>query len=241
MGVRILVQRRGRGSPTFRSPGWRKIAPARYPGELAALVAKGKTIKGVVAEIVGESARFAPLVRIKAENMEFYLPSVEGLIQGQEIVIGRRAPLKIGNILPLGAIAEGLLISNIERTPGDGGKFARSAGSYATVLAQTDAGTIVHLPSGKSVTLDKRCLATIGVIAGGGKNEKPKLKAGVAYKIARAFGRKYPKVRGKAMYAAAHPHGGGAHPTGGRPVKKTAPPGQKVGFIGSRRTGRRKR
>lgn len=243
MGKRLLVQRRGRGSSIFRSPKWKKIAPARYPSWLAVEVSKGRIFSGKLAEIVPEAARFAPLARIAiSSGIEFYAPCAEGLIQDQEIQIGKDVPLDVGNIKPLGSIPEGTIICNVERTPGDGGKFARAAGAYATVLSQTERGTtIISLPSGKSIELNSKCLATIGVVAGGGKDEKPKLKAGVNYRISKAFRRKYPKVRGKAMYAAAHPHGGGAHPTGGRPVKKTAPPGQKVGFFGSKRTGRKKR
>lgn len=240
MGKRLLVQRRGRGVSQWRAPDWRKVAPARYPQDLVNLVSNGKTITATVKDLIPESGRNTPLAKIVYDNEVFYIPSVEGLSKGQTIMIGAEASTSVGNIVPLGSIKEGTIISNVERRPGDGGAIARSAGAYAVLLSQTEKGAIIQFPSGKTMELNKNCLATIGVIAGGGKTEKPKLKAGVNYKIMKANKRKWPRVRGKAMYAASHPHGGGAHPTGGRPVKRTAPPGQKVGFYGSKRTGRRK-
>ncbi len=241
MGKRLLLQRRGRGVSQWRAPDWKKIAPARYPQDLINLINNGKTITATVKNLIPESGRNVPLAEIVYNNEIFYIPSVEGLSKGQTIMIGTEASTSVGNIVPLGSIKEGTIISNVERRPGDGGAIARSAGAYAVLLSQTEKGAIIQFPSGKTMELNKNCLATIGVIAGGGKTEKPKLKAGVNYKIMRANKRKWPRVRGKAMYAASHPHGGGSHPTGGRPVKRTAPPGQKVGFYGSKRTGRRKR
>jgi len=109
------------------------------------------------------------------------------------------------------------------------------------LLSQTEKGSIIQFPSGKTIELNKNCLATIGVIAGGGKTEKPKLKAGINYKIMKANKKKWPRVRGKAMYAASHPHGGGSHPTGRTPVKKTAPQVKKLVFMVRKELGRRKR
>ncbi|MEM0057199.1 MAG: 50S ribosomal protein L2, partial [Candidatus Geothermarchaeota archaeon] len=47
---------------------------------------------------------------------------------------------------------------------------------------------------------------------------------------------------GTAMNTVDHPHGGGSHQHVGKPktVSKHAPPGQKVGSFGARRTGRKK-
>jgi LSU ribosomal protein L2P len=80
--------------------------------------------------------------------------------------------------------------------------------------------------------------ASVGIVAGGGRIEKPMLKAGAKHHRSKAKAWKWPLVRGKAMSPYAHPHGGGSHPKGGTPVPRTAPPGQKVGFIASRCTGR---
>jgi large subunit ribosomal protein L8e len=84
------------------------------------------------------------------------------------------------------------------------------------------------------------CRATVGQVAGGGRTEKPMLKAGRAYWAAKAKRNSWPKVRGVAMNPVEHPHGGGNHQHIGHAstVSRWAPPGQKVGLIAARRTGR---
>jgi len=74
-----------------------------------------------VKNLIPESGRSVPLAEIAYENNVFYIPSVEGLSKGQTIVIGWEAPTSVGNIVPLGSIKEGTIISNVERRPGDGG------------------------------------------------------------------------------------------------------------------------
>jgi ribosomal protein L2 len=145
-------------------------------------------------------------------------------------------------VLPLGEIPEGTAICNVEKRPNDGGKFVRSSGTFATVFGHTPSGTVIKLPSGKKVVLDNRCRATIGVVAGSGRVEKPFLKAGKKYHLMVSKGRVWPRTRGVAMIAADHPFGGGRHRGVRRvsAVKRIAPPGQKVGLIAPKRTGRRR-
>uniref|UniRef100_A0A7J3ZLD1 Large ribosomal subunit protein uL2 n=1 Tax=Fervidicoccus fontis TaxID=683846 RepID=A0A7J3ZLD1_9CREN len=238
MGKRILVQRKGRGSPTFRNRGHLRIAPARYPQ------ATNKTLKGIVEEILHEPGRWTPLAKIRLEDgTAFYTPAAEGLYVGQVIKIGPDAEPTNGNILPLSKIPEGMQIFNIEIRPGDGGKLARQAGSYATIASRSGDKVVVVLPSGKTKEINSSARATIGVPAGGGKIEKPLMKAGAAYHKWKPKARKWPIVRGVAMNAASHPWGGGSHQSEGKPTTaaRTAPPGRKVGHIAARRTGRRKR
>lgn len=80
----------------------------------------------------------------------------------------------------------------------------------------------------------------VGVIAGGGRIEKPMLKAGRAFHKFRAKRNCWPKVRGVTMNPVEHPHGGGNHQHVGHAttVKRDSPPGKKVGLIAARRTGR---
>ena len=235
MGKRLLVQRRGRGGSQFRSPSWKRDGPVRYPPPTAA------SGRGYVVEILHEPGLNAPVARIRLDNgVEFFNYAAEGLYVGQIIEVGESAPPKTGNVVVLGKVPEGTMVFNVEKRPGDGGKFARAGGTYAVVIGQKpeENKTIIRLPSGKIVEVDSRARATVGIVAGGGRIEKPMLKAGKKYHRSRAKAWKYPVVRGKAMSPYAHPHGGGAHPTGSTPVPKTAPPGQKVGFFGSRCTGR---
>jgi len=236
MGKRILVQRRGRGGSQFRSPSWLRYGAVRY------LPPSDGLINGVVREILHIPGLDAPVARIILEDGEEFLNfAVEGMYVGQVVSIGADAKVAPGNVLPLFKIPEGTMICNVESRAGDGGKFARAGGTYAVVLGHriSDNKSIIQLPSGKVIEVDSRGRATVGIVAGGGRVEKPFVKAGNKYYRAKAKSWKYPLVRGKAMNPYAHPHGGGSHPTGRTPVPRNAPPGRKVGFIAPRCTGRR--
>ena len=80
----------------------------------------------------------------------------------------------------------------------------------------------------------------IGIIAGGGRIDKPILKAGRAYHKYKVKRNSWPKVRGVAMNPVEHPHGGGNHQHIGKAstVMRGTPAGRKVGLIAARRTGR---
>jgi len=238
MGKRILVQRAGRGSPTFRSRSWIHVAPARYP-----TLPSEVTLKGRIVEIVHDPGRWTPLAKIVLENgVCFYNPAPEGAYVGQVVYVGPEAPIENGNVLPVGKIPEGTQIYNIEKLPGDGGKFARQAGSYALIVGRTGNKTIIQLPSGKTTEIPNHARATIGVPAGAGRTEKPLLKAGTSYHKWKVKARKWPRVRGVAMNACSHKFGGGSHQSVSFPstVSRHASPGQKVGHIAARRCGRKK-
>jgi len=241
MGKRIRVQRRGRGSSTFRASSHKRVAPAHYP-PTSKKERKG-VIEGQISEILHESGRGSPLASVKLETGEiFYTVVPEGVYEGQSTQIGSKASIDIGNILPLGSIPEGTMICNIELSLGDGGKIARSSGAYATVVGHTPDGTMVKLPSGRTRYVHDLCRATIGVISGAGRVEKPFLKAGAKFHLKRAKGHKYPRTRGIAMVAAAHPYGSSKR--GARKVttvSRRAPPGRKVGLIAARSTGRKRK
>jgi len=55
------------------------------------------------------------------------------------------------------------------------------------------------------------CRATVGIIGGGGRTDKPILKAGNQYHKFKRFKKIWPRVRGVAMNPVEHPHGGGNH------------------------------
>ncbi|MFX1562695.1 MAG: 50S ribosomal protein L2 [Promethearchaeota archaeon] len=242
MGKRILVQRRGRGSPTFRALTHRRRGAVKYPP--LTLMPKRGYLKAKVMKLMHDPGRGSPIAQIHLENGESYLCLVpEGTAVDQEIRIGSRAGVRAGHILPLGKIPAGTPIFNIEAQPGDGGKFVRSSGTYATIVTHTRGKTTIRLPSGKTRTFSSTSRATIGVVSGGGRPEKPFLKAGHKHKYKRAKGHTYPKVRGVAMNPVDHPHGGGSkqRPGGPSSVKRTTPPGRKVGLIAPKRAGRKKR
>jgi len=240
MGKRIRVQRRGRGSSTFRSSSHKRISPSKYFTLQKTGVKYPLTAS--VKELIHEPGRGSPLAKITLENgAVFYIVAPEGISVDQEIKLGPSAQAAIGNILPVSEISPGTLICNLEHHPGDGGKFAKASGTYATIVSHTSKGTFVKLPSKKMTYLNDSCLATIGVVSGAGRATKPFLTAGKKSHWMSAKGHMYPTTKGVAMNAADHPHGGGAHKSHSmRPttVPRTAPPGQKVGLIAARQTGR---
>ena len=238
MGKRILVQRRGKGGIQFRAPSKGKLADARYP-----LLPPDKTVSAVVTDILHERGRSAPLAQLCLENGVYtYIPAVSGMKVGSKIEIGPDAEPRPGNVLPLSKIPEGTVISNIEKSYGDGGKLIRAAGSSAILYSHTSDGSFIKMPSGAKLMLSSSSRATIGVIAGGGRLEKPFLKAGTKYHLMKAKGKPYPRVRGVAMASVYHPFGGGRHQHPGKSTSthRHAPPGRKVGHIAPRKTGRKK-
>ena len=253
MGRRIRGQKRGRGSPTYRAPSH------RYKAELSHKRAErdDETVAGEVVDIEHDPARSAPIAAVEFEDSEasddasgsrtepgdgdqrlVLVP--EGVATGDRIEVGVSAEIKPGNTLPLAEIPEGVPVCNVESQPGDGGKFARASGVSAQLLTHDRAVAVVTLPSGEVKRLNPSCRATVGVVAGGGRTEKPYVKAGNKHHKMRARGTKWPRVRGVAMNAVDHPFGGGGrqHPGQPKSVSKDAPPGRKVGDIASKRTGR---
>ena len=241
MGKRIKVQRRGRGSPTFRATKKRKRGTVKHPNPTTY---ENQPLEGEVIGFEHERGRSAPLARIRYSNgKKLYMIAPEGVAIGETIKVGT-PEIKIGNTLPLKDIPEGTSIFNIESQPGDGGKFVRAGGTYATVVTRDPNKVIVKLPSGKTKQYNPACRASIGIVAGGGRTEKPFVKAGNKFHHCRAKNQKYPVNRGVAMIAASHPHGGGQKQHIGKKsscVSRNAPPGRKVGLIAARRTGRKKR
>ena len=197
-----------------------------------------------IIEFTHERGRGAPLMLVRYEDgTECFLPPSEGVHVGQKCLQGNTAPLEIGNILPIHKIPEGIWVCNVEMRPGDGGALCRSSGTHGLIRGHSSTDATLQLPSRRTRTVHRDARAMIGVIAGGGRPDRPFLKAGLKRAFMRAKGHKaFPKVRGVAMNAVSHPHGGGAHQGPGQPttVSRHAPPGRKVGLIAARRTGPRK-
>jgi large subunit ribosomal protein L2 len=240
LGKQIRVQRRGKGGSVFTARTFRRLAPVRFP----MIGVSELSLKGVVRELMHDPGRGTPLALIEfANGGACCIAAPEGLSLNQSVSIGADASPNVGNILPLGRVPEGTLVSSVELRPGDGGRLARASGTYCMVVAHTPQGTELRLPSGKSVYMNDRCRAIIGVVAGAGRTERPFLKAGSMKKLMRSRGRVWPRTSGQKMIAASHPHGGGRHKHSGKPttVGRNTPPGRKVGMIAARQTGRAKR
>jgi large subunit ribosomal protein L8e len=168
--------------------------------------------------------------------------AVEGMYVGQYIYCGSKARLATGNILPINKIPEGTTVCNVEKYTGDGGQFAKTSGTFVTVIGQTEDGrkTRIKLPSGHRKTIDGNSRAMLGIVAGGGRNEKPILKAGTKYWMFKPKRKMFPKVRGVCMNPVDHPHGGGNHQHVGKPttISRTAPAGKKVNLFPTKHLGR---
>ncbi len=238
MGKSLIQQKRGKGSSTYKAPSF------RYKGRASYGVYSKEKINGKIIDIVNCPGHSAPLIEVKYENgEEVLLQAPEGIKVGDSLVNGEKTQIRTGNVLSLKNIPDGIAIYNIEGSPGDGGKFVRSSGAFAKVLSKMRGKVVLLLPSKKEREFNEGCRATIGVIAGSGRTEKPFLKAGFKYHAMRARNKKYPKTSGVAMNAVSHPFGGSSTSSKGKAatVSRDAPPGRKVGKIAARRTGRKKR
>ncbi len=239
MGKRIKSQKAGKGSPTFKATHRARVDPKyrNYSEE-----EKKGMLKGSITGILNDLGNTATLMEASFDGKTETIIAAEGVFVGQEIKQGANADMAIGNVAPLGKLPEGCPVFNIERTPGDGGAFAKGSGLYGLIVTKDRKNVYVKLPSGSTIPLNHECRATIGCAAGGGRTEKPMVKAGANYFKMKALSRPYPSVRGVAMNPPDHPFGGSQHHPGkSKSTARTAPPGRKVGAISSKRTGRKKK
>jgi large subunit ribosomal protein L2 len=223
MGKRLRTQRRGRGGSHYRSPSHRHVDDVRLPHM--------ETGVGTIRDLIQAPGRTSPLAVIDLKGKTDYQIAVEGTKVGQQIAIGTDK-IVAGNITALSKIPEGTLVHNVEGTPGDGGRYAKTAGASATVISRGET-VMVLMPSGQMKEFNPNCRAVIGVVAGGGRTDKPLAKAGKNYLTLRSRSVANKVVSGVAMNAVDHPHGGGSHPHVGGPncQKRTASTGQKAGFL----------
>ncbi|MBI4149392.1 50S ribosomal protein L2 [Candidatus Woesearchaeota archaeon] len=236
MGKNLIQQARGRGGPRYRAPSFRYAGIAAHPAP------REETVTGTITEFVHSQGHSSPLARIAYAHGEEGLGiASEGLKVGDTVMVGSAATQNNGNTLPLADIPETTLIFNIESIPGDGGKFVRASGTFAKIVAKSQGTVSVMLPSKKVREFLPACRATIGVVAGGGRTEKPLMKAGTAFHEMHKKNKLYPRVSGVSMNAVDHPFGGKKSSHKGRPTQspRDAPPGRKVGMIAPRRTGRK--
>lgn len=233
MGKTIIQQARGHGSLTYRTRKKAFRISISYPST---------TGIGKVEKLINVPCYTVPVAKIRVNNQVFYNLCHENMFEGQEIMIGENAKIAPGNIVPLGKIPIGTEIFNLEITPGTGPKLVRTSGSIARVIKRDLKGVYVQLPSKKEKCFDPRARATIGVLAASGRNEKPILKVGKKLFMKKAKGGKvYPRTSAVKMNAVDHPFGSGrGKRIKSKIAKRNAPPGQKVGLIRPRRTGRRR-
>jgi large subunit ribosomal protein L2 len=171
---------------------------------------------------------FIALVRY-SDGERRYILAPEGLAAGDTVMAGEKAEVKPGNALPLSAIPTGVMLHNLELTPGRGGQLGRSAGTAVQLMAKEGEYAFIKLPSGETRKVPLACYASVGQV---GNIDWENVVLGSA-------GRKRwmgirPHVRGAAMNPVDHPHGGGEGKAGaGRPP--VSPWGQKAKGLKTRR------
>ena len=229
MGKRIIAQARGHGSGTYRVRRKAFRIRPRYPMDLSG--------EGIVIRMLNSPGHTAPLAKVKYEKGIFYMPAFKGMVEGQKINFGV-GETKLGNIMKLRDIPVKTSVYNIELRPGDGGIFIRTGGSSGIIDRASETGIFVIMPSKKEKEFHPNCRATIGVIAGGGRLNKPILKAGKRYHMKKAKGKLWPRTSAVKVNVVDHPFGSGrGKRIKSKVPKRNAPPGKRVGLIRARRTG----
>ncbi|MEM0149740.1 MAG: hypothetical protein QXW10_02490 [Candidatus Micrarchaeaceae archaeon] len=233
MGKKLRQQRRGKGSNVYRKlPGTFNISVS-YPN------------KEAVGEVIGlenSTGHTAPLMKLQYDDFSYsYMIAPEGIKVGDKIYINSKN-FSLGSVMALADIPEGMPIFNIESVPGDGGKYARSAGSSAVLSSHLGNKATIVMPSKAEILLSASSRAQLGVAAGGGIAEQQMLKAGKNFYRMHAVNRTWPTLRGVKMNPVDHPFGGKQHHKGKSSMtSRNAPPGRKVGHIAARRVGRKKK
>ena len=149
-----------------------------------------------------------------------YIIAQKGMKVGQKIVSGQSVSPDTGNAMPLSSIPLGTVISCIEMRPGKGATLARSAGSYAQLMAREGKFTTIKLRSGETRLVLSNCFATIGVVSNSDHQLTVSGKAGRT----RWLGRR-PRTRPVAMNPVDHPMGGGeGRASGGHPRSRKGIP-----------------
>ena len=143
-----------------------------------------------------DPGRGAPLAKVLFRSPYQYKTHTEtfianeGMYTGQFIYAGKKAALTIGNVLPVGSVPEGTVMTNLETKSGDRGTLGRTSGNYVTVVGHNpDEGkSRVKLPSGAKKVVPSGARAMIGIVAGGGRTDKPMLSMTIPsleYEVAR--------------------------------------------------------
>ncbi|PKP35141.1 MAG: 50S ribosomal protein L2 [Bacteroidetes bacterium HGW-Bacteroidetes-15] len=209
--------RNNSGKMTVRNVGgghkrrYRLIDFARERDGVAAVV---KTIE----YDPNRTARIALVVYADGEKR--YIIAPNGLQVGQTIMSGKGVAPELGNTLYLSEIPLGTVVHNIELKPGQGGIMARSAGSYAQLLAREGKYAVLKLPSGEIRMVLTSCKATVGTVSNSDHALERSGKAGRS----RWLGRR-PRVRGVVMNPVDHPMGGGeGRASGGHPRSRKGIP-----------------
>ncbi len=234
MGRPLRQQKRGKGSLTYRTPSH------RYPGKISYTIKHGEKAEGKIVDIFNAPGRTAPMIKVRINDKIHLMLAPSGVSTDSSVSFtDNEKQAKTGNVLPLGKINEGIDVFNIEKYPGDGGRFCRTAGSSAIIVRRGEKTCDLLLSSKKIKTLSAICRATVGKVAGGGIGTQPLAKAGKNFHKMKSRGKVYPHVKGVCMNAVDHPFGG-SNMGRKKTISGNAPPGQKVGNIRAHSMGKKR-
>jgi large subunit ribosomal protein L2 len=163
-------------------------------------------VEGTVATVEYDPYRNCRICLVKyVDGDRRYVLQPKGLKVGDKIMSAESGlDIQTGNAMKLKSIPVGTLVHNIELNPGQGGKFARSAGGYAQIMGRDGKYVSLRMPSGEMRYILGECLATIGTV---GNEDFSNIVIGKAGR-SRHLGIR-PQTRGSAMNPIDHPHGGG--------------------------------
>ena len=141
---------------------------------------------------------------VYADGEKRYVVVPKSVKVGDKFMVSEKAPLTVGNRLPLKVIPVGTFVYCVEIKPGNGGKLARSAGTFGQVVANDNGYTNIKMPSTEVRKVSENAWASIGEVSNSEFILQNIGKAGRS----RWLGIR-PTVRGTAMNPVDHPHGGG--------------------------------
>ncbi len=179
-------------------------------------------VEGEIVSIEYDPNRSSFIALVKySDGEKRYIVAQSGLQVGQKVLSGvDNISPNLGNSMPLSMIPLGTIISCLELFPGKGANIARSAGSFAQLMAREDKYATVKLPSGETRMVLTKCFATIGAVSNSDHQLVVSGKAGRS----RWLGRR-PRTRPVAMNPVDHPMGGGeGRASGGHPRNKNGVP-----------------
>lgn len=200
-GMRRVAGRNNQGKLTVRHRGGgakRRYRQIDFRRQRDGIPAK-------VAQLEYDPNRSAHIALLHyADGVKAYILAPVNLVIGATVLSGPEAPVAPGNCLPLNRMPLGSVVHNVELQPGRGGQLARSAGSFAQLMAREGGFAYLRLPSGEQRMVRVECRATVGRVGNADHSNITIGKAGRS----RWMGIR-PTVRGSAMNPNDHAHGGG--------------------------------
>lgn len=172
---------------------------------------------GIVVNLEYDPNRTAKIAKIYTKdnknNMKFNYILAPQNLKILDIISSSQTPFflnndilsqkQVGSFYLLSDLLVGDLVYNIELFPNKGGRYVRSAGTFAEILNKTEEHVTVKMPSGEQRMFYAECRACLGSVSNENHFHTVVGKAGKSRWL-----NKRPTVRGVAMNPIDHPHGG---------------------------------